>query len=175
MSLAIICLACLLAGGATYFLITRLVKVTPYQDDDGHPVREVSLIRHDYKDRAASKQSNEFDAGVLTGAAGTLIIIALLLAFTSPANADVFIDFGLSMHRQVPLPAQTLPGYRLVGRYDIPETRNPYGVLSLGYQQPLNRHFNLSIALRHESSVPVRDCGTDSLQLTVRWALGNAQ
>lgn len=128
-----------------------------------------SPIQLDYKHLANKKPSNDFDAGALTGAAVTLIILSMLLAFTAPAHADVFVDVGLSVHRQASLPPQTVPGYVVVNRYDIPVTRNPYGVLAIGYQQHLNQHFNLSIAARHESSIPAKDHGTDSLQFMLRW------
>jgi hypothetical protein len=80
------------------------------------------------------------------------------------ALCGFFLDVGLSIHDQCPS-----AGSHNYWRYDINETRNPYGVLAVGYEANLSMRVSLSLALRHESSIPVNDKGTDSVQLTLRW------
>lgn len=95
-----------------------------------------------------------------------------------------FLDVGASAHRSIDPPAPTtltvvngagetiyegpFPG---VYRYDINRTRNPYGVLALGYQFDLSRKLQLTLKLQHESSLSTgRDRGTNSAQLVMRWS-----
>ena len=93
------------------------------------------------------------------------------------ALCGFFLDAGLSAHEHI-RSAGTEPvvidGLSLTEqqywRYDINETRNPYGVLAIGYEARFSPRLSLSISLRHESSVATNeDHGTNSAELNLRW------
>lgn len=92
-----------------------------------------------------------------------------------------FLDGGLAVHRAIdpapPLTTEITFGNAGTWRhetpgawaYDINKTRNPYGVLALGYEHEVSAQVRVSLQLRHESSIAMNDHGTNSAQLTLRW------
>jgi hypothetical protein len=53
--------------------------------------------------------------------------------------------------------------------YDINEIRNPYGVVSVGWTSPEERRWAFTVELRHESSIPGGDNGTNTIEARLTW------
>lgn len=90
----------------------------------------------------------------------------------------LFIELGASAHTQHSLQqsfdVQVADGRTMhvqpVSLYDIPRTRNPYGIVRFGYALPLARVVDLSLSAQHESSMSTgHDRGTNSISINVRW------
>lgn len=80
--------------------------------------------------------------------------------------ASLFLELGLSIHSQVPCACRD--GYDF-WRWEINETRNPYGSAALGFEREFSSKFSIRVFVRHESAITVNDYGTDSAGAAITW------
>lgn len=76
--------------------------------------------------------------------------------------ASLFLEVGLSLHAQVPSPVHHW-------KWDINETRNPYGVVAAGFEHEFSPRLSGRFFIRHESAISVYDYGTDSAGVSITW------
>lgn len=80
--------------------------------------------------------------------------------------ASLFLEVGLSLHSQVPCACRD--GFDF-WRWDITETRNPYGSAAIGFEHEFSPRFSARFYVRHESAITVNDYGTDSAGAAITW------
>jgi len=83
----------------------------------------------------------------------------------------LYLSAGLSYMAHTPAPEPYGAHYWL---YDVSQVRDPYGVAEIGYHRDYG-HFALELASRHDSSIPARDFGQNSLEVRLRWYPGRSK
>ncbi len=79
----------------------------------------------------------------------------------------LYFAAGLSAHHQI---APATDKGMVYWDYDINYTRNPYGIASIGYSFVDTKKWNMSLELRHESSLATNnDHGLTEAALMVTW------
>lgn len=80
--------------------------------------------------------------------------------------ASLFLELGVSIHSQVPCACRDGYGWWL---WDVNQTTNPYGAVSIGFEHEFSRKFSARVFVRHESAITVNDYGTDSAGAAITW------
>lgn len=80
--------------------------------------------------------------------------------------AGLFLELSLSLHSQVPCACRDGYGWWL---WDVNQTTNPYGAVSIGFEHEFSRKFSARVFVRHESAITVNDYGTDSAGAAITW------
>lgn len=105
-----------------------------------------------------------------------LLLIGVML-YSHNARADLFGEVGIHVRSQVGAlddEDTTVNGvsvtYKLMRKYDVNYTKNPYCSIAIGYRWYMQHNLELSFALCHESSIATgQDKGINEAGLTLRW------
>lgn len=77
----------------------------------------------------------------------------------------LYVQLGLAGMQPHPRP----PPPDTFWKWDITQVVNPYGTVEIGLDEALNRRLDLEIALRHISSIPVNDFGSNTAEIRLRY------